>query len=353
MGTSSQLHTSLPLLVSLALAPIASAAEPVGTSFVDGDGVMACDNTRTCRLAAYGPLAPLMLSVLLERAGGPQTAVTARLSMAEGAEDAPRTPAAVPPEGTLRLRVDGRDLGAIGHSDALDLGLELPSRYVAAMIDALVSGKRIQMSDASGHAWPLSDRGIRTLLLKMDEAQGRLDTPGALVRKGSQPESKVPAAVAAPPLKAPPLLVEAHDTDGQLAERTDLLQQLQPVAAARNACEQMSSRQLRIERVDATHVLALLNCATDRHIVPAGTWLIRDRPPFAPKLLSSTPLFPLYPHAVFLEEEFVAGTDACGTSRHWAWDGTRLSLSAEFIGHSCTGPSRRHWQLPIYVTDVR
>lgn len=352
MRASSLLRTPL-LLASLTLASIASAAEPLGTSFVEGDGVLACDNTRTCRLAVYGPLAPLMLSVLLERAGGPQTAVTARLSMAEGAEDAPRTPVTVAPEGTLRLRVNGRDLGAIGHSEALDIGLELPSRYVTAVIDALVSDKRIEMSDASGHAWPLSDHGIRTLLLKMDEVQGRLNTPGALARKGALPESKVPAAVAAPPLKAPSLLVEAHDDDGQLAERTDLLQQLQPVAAARNACERMSSRQLRIERVDATHVLAMLSCATDRHIVPAGTWLIRDRSPFAPTLISSTPLFPLYPHAVFLEEGFVTDTDACGTNRHWAWDGTRLILSGAFVGYYCSSPSRRHWQLPTYVTDVQ
>ena len=254
--------------------------------------------------------------------------------------------------GALQLRVDGRALGAVVPTQP-----EAPVSLSRAQVDALLVALRrdapIAIVDAAGSAWPISNRGATALLLKMDEVQGRLDTPGALVRKGAQPESKVPAAVAAPPLKAPPLLVEAHDTDGQLAERTDLLQQLQPVAAARSACEQMSSRQLRIERVDATHVLALLNCATDRHIVPAGTWLIRDRPPFAPKLLSSTPLFPLYPHAVFLEEGFVAGTDACGTSRHWAWDGTRLSLSAEFVGHYCTGPSRRHWQLPTYVTDVR
>ncbi|MGO4625358.1 DUF1176 domain-containing protein [Stenotrophomonas sp. 2YAF26] len=353
MRTPSLLYTPLPLLASLALASVATAAEPLGTSFVEGDGVMACDNTRTCRLAAYGPLAPLMLSMLVERAGGPQTAVTARLSMAEGAEDAPRTPAAVAPEGTLRLRVDGRDLGAIGHSEALDLGLELPAHYVASMIDALLDGRRIEMSDASGHAWPLSDHGIRTLLLKMDEVQGRLDTPGALVRKGAQPESKVPAAVAAPPLKAPPLLVEAHEDDGQLAGRAELLQQLQPVAAARNACERMSSRQLRIERVDATHVLAMLSCATDRHIVPAGTWLIRDRSPFAPRLLSPTPLFPLYPHAVFLEEGLATDKDACGTNRHWVWDGTRLILSGAFVGYYCSSPSRRHWQLPIHVTDIR
>jgi hypothetical protein len=249
--------------------------------------------------------------------------------------------------------VDGKDLGAIGHSEALDPALELPTRYVTAMIEALLKGKRVEMSDASGHAWPLSGRGIRTLLLKMDEAQGRLDTPGALVRKGSLPESKVPAAVAAPPLKAPPLLVEAQESDAQLAERADLLQQLQPVAAAGNACDRMSSRQLRIERVDASHVLALLNCATDRYIVPAGTWLIRDRPPFAPTLITPSTLFPLYPYAVFLEEGVVTATNACGTNRHWAWDGSRLVLSATYPGDDCSTRSRRHWALPTYVTDVQ
>ncbi|MFS2045469.1 DUF1176 domain-containing protein [Stenotrophomonas geniculata] len=335
------------------MASVAPAAEPAGISLAKGDGVMACDNTRTCRLAAYGPLAPLMLSALIERSGGPRTAVTARLSMAEGGEDAPATPAPVAPEGTLRLHMDGKDLGAIGHSEALDSGLELPTRYVTAMIEALLAGKRVEMSDASGHAWPLSDRGIRTLLLKMDEAQGRLDTPGALVRKGSQPESKVPAAVAAPALKAPPLLAEAQESDAQLAERADLLQQLQPVAAAGNACDRMSSRQLRIERVDASHVLALLNCTTDRYIVPAGTWLIRDRPPFSPTLIAPSTLFPLYPHAVFLEEGSVTDTDPCGTNRHWAWDGSRLVLSATYLGEYCSTRSRRHWSLPTYVTEVQ
>lgn len=351
MHAPSLLRTPL-LLASLTLASTATATEPVGMSFVEGDGVMACDNTRTCRLAAYGPLAPLMLSALIERTGGPRTAVTARLSMAEGGEDAPPTPAAVAPEGTLRLRVDGKDLGAIGHSEALGPGLALSAHYVTTLIEALLDGKHVEMRDASGRAWPLSDRGIRTLLLRMDAAQGRLDTPGALVRKGSQPESKVPAAVAAPPLKAPSLLVEAQEGDAQLAERADLLQQLQPVAATGNACDRMSSRQLHIERVDARHVLAQLNCATGRHIVPAGTWLVRDRPPFAPSLVSRSALFPLYPYAVFLEEGFVTDTDTCGTNRHWAWDGSRLVLSATYPGDHCSPRSRRHWSLPTYVTEV-
>ncbi|WP_338713781.1 DUF1176 domain-containing protein [Stenotrophomonas geniculata] len=352
MHASSLLRTPL-LLALLTLASTATATEPVGISFVEGDGVMACDNTRTCRLAAYGPLAPLMLSALIGRSGGPSAAVTARLSMAEGGEDVPPTPAEVAPEGTLHLHVDGEDLGAIGHSEALDSGLELPTHYVTAMIEALLAGKRVEMSDASGDAWPLSDRGIHTLLLKMDEVQGRLDTPGALVRKGSQPESKVPAVVTAPPLKAPPLLVEAQEGDAQLAERSDLLQQLQPVAAAGNACDRMSSRQLRIERVDTNHVLALLNCATDRYIVSAGAWLIRDRPPFSPTLITASTLFPLYPYAVFLEEGSVTDTDPCGTNRHWAWDGSRLVLSATYLGEYCSTRSRRHWSLPTYVTEVQ
>ena len=60
---------------------------------------------------------------------------------------------------------------------------------------------RVELVDGTGQAWPLSERGAGPLLLKMDEFQERLHTPGALVRKGAQPESKVPSAVPAPSLK--------------------------------------------------------------------------------------------------------------------------------------------------------
>lgn len=331
---------------------MSQATAATGAAFFEQDAFMACDNTGTCRIAAFGPLAPLMLSLLIERAAGPRSVVTARIAMAEGAEDALRSTTMEIPHGGVRLRINGKDLGEIGQMDYPGDDLALPDRHTPALIEALAGGHRVELTDASGHAWSLSERGTGSLLLKMDEVQGRLDTPGALVRKGAQPESKVPPAVSAPSLTPPPALVETREDDGRLAERADLRQLLQPVADAKDACSQVSSRRLRVERVDATHVLALLSCATDRYIVPAGTWLMRDRPPFDPNLISRATLFPLHPHAVFLEEAVASGTDTCGKTRHWAWNGTRLVMSAEFVGDYCVGPSHRHWQLPTYVTRM-
>ena len=44
--------------------------------------------------------------------------------------------------------------------------------------------------------------GASAVLLKMDEVQGRVGTPGALVRRGAKPESSVMAPVPAPVVKA-------------------------------------------------------------------------------------------------------------------------------------------------------
>jgi hypothetical protein len=55
---------------------------------------------------------------------------------------------------------------------------------------------------ADGTTWTVSTSGANAVLLKMDEFQGRLDTPGALVRKGSKPESNVLPPLAPPEITA-------------------------------------------------------------------------------------------------------------------------------------------------------
>jgi hypothetical protein len=43
---------------------------------------------------------------------------------------------------------------------------------------------------ANGKSWRISLKGVNAVLLKMDEFQERLDTRGALIRKGQKPESR-------------------------------------------------------------------------------------------------------------------------------------------------------------------
>ncbi|HGM5035002.1 TPA: DUF1176 domain-containing protein [Stenotrophomonas maltophilia] len=103
------MHRPLSALIVGLLLPLASHAGNTlvtpGIEFVHHDWFLACDNTGTCRAAGYGPEnADSLLGLMLERAGGPGTAVKARLRVGEDGESAM-------PEGALRLQVNGRDLG--------------------------------------------------------------------------------------------------------------------------------------------------------------------------------------------------------------------------------------------------
>jgi hypothetical protein len=103
-------RTLLPALLGLALAPATHAATPepkAGVQFQHNDWSLACDNTRTCRAAGYSPEQPgNLLSLMLERAGGPGTKVLARLRNGEDGESPT-------PTGALRLRLNGKDLGPV------------------------------------------------------------------------------------------------------------------------------------------------------------------------------------------------------------------------------------------------
>ncbi|WP_312787194.1 DUF1176 domain-containing protein, partial [Stenotrophomonas indicatrix] len=72
----------LPTLLALCWPLAASAVDaPAGLYFQHHDWVVACDNTRTCRAAGYASGDDSTLSVLLTRAGGPNQAISGRLSL--------------------------------------------------------------------------------------------------------------------------------------------------------------------------------------------------------------------------------------------------------------------------------
>lgn len=183
---SHEIDCCAPILLAFT-APVASAAEFPQRPFEHKDREVACDNTRTCRAAGYASdKADNKASILLTRKAGPSQPVRTQLRLGETAPALPST---------VQTHIDGHALGEVKiGNDAIG---DLTAAQTASLLGALSTRAQLKW-DAKGKSWTISAEGANAVLLKMDEFQGRIGTPGALVRKGTRPEATV-----LPPLPAP------------------------------------------------------------------------------------------------------------------------------------------------------
>lgn len=166
---------------------------------VFADWVIACDNGRRCEAAGLQPTGQETGNnvMMVERGPEADAPLVIRVTQVEA------RPA--------RLAVYGQELPArLVEADG-DFTVEVQDR--AAFLERVLYADAIEMQDANGTAvGQLSLNGLRHALLYMDEAQGRLHTPGALIRRGRQPYGAPPAvpvvrlapATSEPALAIPP-----------------------------------------------------------------------------------------------------------------------------------------------------
>ncbi|MBA0445997.1 DUF1176 domain-containing protein [Stenotrophomonas maltophilia] len=346
------MHVLCPSLLAAALVPATHATTPepkAGIEFVHHDWLLACDNTGTCRAAGYGPEnADSVLGLMLERAGGPGTSVKARLRVGEDGGNAT-------PEGAMRLQVNGRDLGPVQDTGADD-AVALRPAQVEALLAALPGQARIEVIDSKGARWPISDRGAAAVLLKMDEAQGRIGTPGALLRRGTRAEASVPAARARPVIVRAALSA-AHPRDPTLGTSEALRDALIATLGDGDDCphlvEYKGTPEMVIERLDDSHVLVQALCQMGAYNYSNGFWIARDQPPYAAEVVT------LEAEGFSRDERTLyarykgRGIGDCVSGSDWAWDGRRFQASSAFSTGLCRGIPGGHWNLPTLVSEVR
>ncbi|MGY5942174.1 DUF1176 domain-containing protein [Stenotrophomonas forensis] len=342
------LSTLLACVLPLAANAGNPSLEP-GIEFVHHDWFLACDNTGTCRAAGYGPeTADSQLSLMLERAGGPRTPVKARLRLGEDGESAM-------PEGAMHLQVNGRDLGPVQDTGADD-AVTLRPAQVDALLTALPGQARIEVIDSRGTHWPISDRGAAAVLLKMDEAQGRVGTPGALVRRGTRAETSVPAAHATPVIVRG-MLVATRAGDSALGNSETLRDALIATLGGSDDCPRLiqykGPPEMLIERLDDRHVLVQALCQMGAYNYSNGFWIARDQPPFAPQTVTlEAEGFSHFERTLYARSKG-RGIGDCVSGSDWAWNGHRFQPSSAFSTGLCRGMPGGHWMLPTLVSEVR
>lgn len=198
-------------------------------------------------------------------------------------------------------------------------------------------------------------------MLKADEVQGRIGTPGALTKKGDKPESSVSQAVPAPIIQA------AKVSASQSRPLTDTeLVALKPrlLATVNHNDEDMCDRlfpteendpaqdRLSVTELDEQHALLSGLCWRAAYNEGIAYWVIDRQLKGKPKLvtLSGTD----YDKGEIYADQKGRGIADCISSESWIWDGKAFRKSSE----ATTGMCRYihlggTWELPTLVTEVR
>lgn len=345
----------------LALAASAAAAAAINTGagirFDHEDWTLSCDNTRTCRAAGYqneawGDPGSLPVSVLLTRKAGPGQRVSGQLSVLpdESDDDFPKS---------AELFVDRDALGALAF-DASSYAATLSAVQVAALLASLRRNTRIEVVETGPRTrrWTLSGKGATAVLLKMDEFQGRIGTPGALAGTGkaSRPESAALPAEPAPVVTIPTILATT-EADRRLASDAGLLEALRDAPLDENdTCDDLASKdgeppELDIERLSDDRLLVSTRCWMAAYNAGTGYWVVNDRSPWRPQLVTTDATD--YDGGRVSSGHKERGLGDCWSTAEWTWDGQRLIKTAEATSGLCRGFAGGAWQLPTLVTDVQ
>ena len=328
-------HPLAPLVCLLALALPAQAADKEAVGFTHKDWGLQCDNTRACSAVGYqsdaGDSGPV--SIRLTREAGPGTPVLVDLQVStEGA-----TPA------SLKLQVGKLSLSGLKGDIA-----RVPAGQVAALLQELQKNDEATVT-AGKEQWVLSLSGANAVLLKMDEAQGRVGTPGALVRRGSKPESSVLAAVPAPVVHAVLPLPERKG-DAALAKPLLAAINLKEVDDRCNG-DPPKPAEVQVNRLTDRKVLLSIPCAMGAYNFGGLHWLANDRQPYQPQQLDAEGEFDAADGSIRSSMKG-RGIGDCWSLQEWHFDGKGFVLTGQSGDSMCRGFAGGAWQLPSYTAKV-
>jgi hypothetical protein len=355
--TMRRAHSTLPVATIVSIAALTAAtATATPVRFEHGDWELACDNTGTCRAAGYQSIESdtLANSVLFTRPAGPDAPVTGELALGEYGIEAQvkRLPDPI----KINLSIDGRSHGTVRVSRDGMKG-RLSADQVRALLAALPRSTEIVWT-AAGIRWRLSDRGAAAALLKMDEAQGRLGTPGALLRRGKRPESEVPPARPSPVVKAVPVPKERGNEAAWLARHDATIRAALKSALPKDAgCDRLTDsaadpEPLQVERLSGTARLVSTPCWRGAYNGGTGYWVVDANAPHRAVLVTDSGTD--HEAGRLVASHKGRGLGDCWHATAWVWTETHFERVLEKTTGLCRMVAAGGaWDLPTFVATVR
>lgn len=331
--------------VAFALACGAAGAEPAaGVSFTHKDWSLDCDNTGTCRASGYQSDADdqAPVSVLITRTAGPGAKVDAKVQFGSYGEDSKV------PEGPVALTIGGHSAGTVVDSGSLG------DAQLASLLKALAGTGNVVFAKGKAR-WTLSGEGAAAVLVKMDDVQGRIGTPAALVKKGGRPEAAVPGPVKKPVIQAVrvPASLKADvslalkvlatiksDDDCQLSKMLDV--------------KDPEASEVELWRLGGGRVLVTASCWRAAYNEGSGYWLAKDKPPYDAEIVTASGSGFAPEVGELSSAQKGRGLGDCWASESWVWNGRDFVHASESSTGQCklVAPGGA-WDLPTLVSEVR
>lgn len=342
--------TALFSMPSLAAAPV---------EFTSQDWQVVCDNTRTCRLAGYQAEDnnDLPVSVLLIRRAGANAGVIGKVKLGGAKDSSSKALLQLGSRHRISLFINDKDLGETKAFSTASGDADFTSAQVAALLDALRKSSKIELV-LRNTRWRLSDKGATAVMLKADDAQGRIGTTSAFIN--STPTTK-PNNSVLPPKPAPQLrLVAPNATLRANSNKKFSMKSSQLAALMQGTMKDVSgdcpnlgdSSPWRVSRLNSTKLLVQHGCWLSAYNSGSGAWVMNDRPPYNPVLV--TTIATDYDNGKISAVHKGRGLGDCLNQTYWIWTGMRFTKSYESSTGLCRlVESGGAWRLPTYVTEVK
>ncbi len=348
--------------------------------FANGDWLVSCDNTGTCRAAGYegydNEAYPAPVSVLLTRAAGADAPVQGKINFRWPDWDY----GGMPP---IAVTINGRDLGTVQPGNGGEAAT-LNEKQLAALLAALQKENSIihftsvgrdwnyccqafpENSDLTHtfdgpHRWELSLAGAQNVLTRMDAAQGRLGTTDALLLKNRGPlKTQVgprpkPVIVARPVADAEPEeLGPSYPHFAILRRRLDPQGECDELPDDTNDSHSRWRTHLRVWNLDGEHRLVEMFCTLAAYN-SSSSYGVFDR-----QLLQPYQLFDAdkYGFDGYLAGQLFSlkkgrGLGDCWSHKNYVWMGKKFVRAEVSDTGLCMGFTGGAWEMPTFVSEVK
>lgn len=362
------LSTMMGLLPLTSISAHAAYGTPFeGWGFVQDDWQVVCDNTLTCRAAGYADesVFDMPASILL-------TVIPKKALPSATVQFLPEVPKQNNTEAELWL--NGKNYGEI-QVDADGYAYDLTAKQTQQLLSHSRQNTKIEIR-AGGKNWSISDKGMSAVLLKLDEVQGRVGTPLALVSK-NHASKQTPKSAKPKPIIKKAFSYSEKDNKTLSASKQAYFQvninqwvniddeQLMGSDEVMGDCELVNSKSEAsinfakyasnsaswdFTPIDDNHTLASHLCWQGAYNESSGYWLINHDKPSKPKLITTAGND--YSDGEIWAVHKDRGLGDCWNRAIWVWDGKTFTNSEDSSTGMCRGFAGGAWDLPTYVIEV-